>query len=247
MADTKISALSDLAGAQAAGDLLVLVDISDITMAASGTNKKNTWSSFLASTTDALTGTNELKAITANSLAAIWEKGGDVASSGTISLGEGGYFHITGTTPITDIDFATATNGRVAYLVFDGILTLTHHGTTLILPGAVNITTAANDRACFVQDAADNVYCLWYERASGMPLIGGIIDADKGDITVSSSGTVFTIDANVVTNAKSAQMAANTWKANNTTSTANVSDITDIDARTALLLNSLIHAAFGGI
>ena len=35
----------------------------------------------------------------------VWDKGAEVASAATVSLGEGGFFHITGTTIITDIDF----------------------------------------------------------------------------------------------------------------------------------------------
>lgn len=124
-----------------------------------------------ASTTEVLTGTDSSKAVTPDALAALWEKGADVASSGTTSLGEGGYFHITGTTTITDIDWATAKDGRAAWVTFDGILTLTHHATTLKLPGGANITTAANDRACFVQDASDNVICLAYIKADGTAVV----------------------------------------------------------------------------
>ena len=124
-----------------------------------------------ATTTETLTGTNTTKAITPDGLAALWEKGSNVASAATLSLGEGGYFHVTGTTTITDIDFATAKNGRSAVLVFDAALTLTHNATTLLLPGGANITTAANDRACFIQDANDNVYCAWYQRADGTALV----------------------------------------------------------------------------
>lgn len=58
MADSKISALTALATTPASGDLLVLVDISDTTMAASGTNKKITFSdltsTFLTSSTGLL-------------------------------------------------------------------------------------------------------------------------------------------------------------------------------------------------
>lgn len=122
--------------------------------------------STTASTTEVLTGTNAAKSVTPDSLAALWEKGSDVASSGTISLGEGGFFHITGTTTITDIDFATAKDGRGAWLEFDGALTLTHNATTLNLPGAANITTAAGDRAYVVQDSTDNVHVLAYQRAA---------------------------------------------------------------------------------
>jgi hypothetical protein len=139
-----------------------------------------------ASTTEVLTGTNTTKGVTPDALAALWEKGTDVASAGTISLGEGGFFHITGTTTITDIDFATAKDGRWAWVVFDGALTLTHNATTLILPSSANITTVAKDRALFIQDSGDNVYCAVYQRADGTALVGG------GSFTAASTTEVLT-------------------------------------------------------
>jgi len=124
----------------------------------------------VATTTDVLNGVDTGKFVTPDSLAALWEKGSNVASSGTISLGEGEYFHITGTTTITDIDFAVAKDGRKAILVFDGVLTLTHNATTLILPGGANIVTAAGDACRVVQDAGDNIRVTWYQRATGKAL-----------------------------------------------------------------------------
>lgn len=95
-------------------------------------------------------------------------KGTAIASAGTVTIPDGvGYVHITGTTTITDIDFTTASDGRNVVVVFDGALTLTHNSTTLKLPGAANITTAANDRAWFFQDDADNVICVFYAPANG--------------------------------------------------------------------------------
>ena len=68
-------------------------------------------------------------------------KGADVASGSTLTLGtDGNYFDVTGTTTITGI--ATVGVGTTVCLQFDGAVTLTHHATDLILPGAVNLTTS---------------------------------------------------------------------------------------------------------
>jgi hypothetical protein len=63
---------------------------------------------------------------------------------------------------------------------------------------------------------------------------GGISDGDKGDVTVSSSGTVWTIDNNAVTNAKAAQVATATIKGRVTAGTGNVEDLTAAQVRTLL-------------
>jgi hypothetical protein len=54
---------------------------------------------------------------------------------------------------------------------------------------------------------------------------GGVADGDKGDITVSSSGTVWTIDNNVISNAKIRQSAALSVIGRSANSTGNVADI----------------------
>lgn len=138
------------------------------TYTASGTTLSRT---LIASSTGALlnlSGTADVSvAFLSNDLALLSGKGSDVASAGTVTLGDGSYFHITGTTTITDIDFAKPWDGRMAVLIFDGALTLTHNGTTLQLPGGANITTAAGDRAIITQDANDNVIVVDYVPAAG--------------------------------------------------------------------------------
>lgn len=96
----------------------------------------------------------------------VTDKGADVASAGVLVLGDGHFFHITGTTTITDIDFSNTWNGRIARLVFDGSLTLTHNATTLVLPGGVNIQTGAGDSCTVIVDSGDNVRVTQYERAA---------------------------------------------------------------------------------
>lgn len=97
-------------------------------------------------------------------------QGTAIASATTTDIGAatGRYVHITGTTTITGL--GTKTAGVVRALTFDGALTLTHNATSLILPGAANITTAAGDTAVFVSEGSGNWRCLAYQRAASAPL-----------------------------------------------------------------------------
>jgi hypothetical protein len=127
--------------------------------------------SELATTTEILTGTETANVTaTPDSIAALWEQGTTLSSAATLSFGEGGMFHVTGTTTVTDIDFATTKAGRSAIVVFEGALILTHNATTLILPTGANITTAAGDCCRVVSEGGDNVRVTSYMRASGAAL-----------------------------------------------------------------------------
>lgn len=96
-----------------------------------------------------------------------WAKGANLASAASLTLGtDGNLFHVTGTTTIT----AISGSASPATLVFDGALTLTHNGTSLILPGGANIATAAGDVAVFVNDGGSNWRCVSYIKAAGLGL-----------------------------------------------------------------------------
>lgn len=113
-------------------------------------------------------------------------KGDNLASAGTVDLSTatGPFVHITGTTTITALGTMQAGAERV--VVFDGALTLTHNGTSLILPTGANITTAAGDSATFRSEGGGNWRCVDYTRADGTPLAGG---SGGGDVSGPASST----------------------------------------------------------
>lgn len=88
-----------------------------------------------------------------------------VASAATCDIGavHGSVIEITGTVTITSL--GTSAN-KLRYVRFSGALTLTHNGTSLILPGAANITTIAGDTAIFISDGSGNWRCWYYRQAS---------------------------------------------------------------------------------
>lgn len=94
-----------------------------------------------------------------------------VASASTTDLGAANSqnINISGTTTITS--FGTVANGIRKSVRFAGALTLTHNGTSLILPGSANITTAANDTLEAMSLGGGNWIILDYRRASGLPLV----------------------------------------------------------------------------
>ena len=90
----------------------------------------------------------------------------DLASASTADLSSisGVCVNITGTTTITS--FGSGAN-LFKIVRFAGALTLTHDGTSLILPSSINITTTAGDIAFFGSDGSGNWRCLSYMRNAG--------------------------------------------------------------------------------
>lgn len=126
-----------------------------------------------------------------NSQQVNWSKGADVASAAALTLGtDGNYFDITGTTAITSI--GSLGIGTVVKLHFDGVLTLTHNATDLILPGAANITTAAGDEAEFIEYASGDWRCTNYQVAADSPGFGGVFSESftSAEQTITGAGSL---------------------------------------------------------
>lgn len=124
-----------------------------------------------------------------------WKQFTAIASAATTDIGAaaGNYGHVTGTTTITSLGTAPQ-SGALRVVVFDGVLTLTHNATSLILPTGANITTAAGDIACFVTDGSTtNWRCTGYQRASGQPLVGAGVTSVNG-----VSGSAITIGGEII-------------------------------------------------
>lgn len=122
-------------------------------------------------------GTGAVTAVAAND--ALNTQGANIASASTtnIAAATGVYVSITGTTTINS--FGTAPSGVLRQVTFFGILQLTYNATSMILPGAANITTAVGDTATFRSLGAGNWRCVDYLRESGQPVAGAITTTDN--------------------------------------------------------------------
>lgn len=107
-----------------------------------------------ATVSEQLVGTSTSVSATPDSVAALWQRGTDIASAATISLPATGgrHFNITGTTTCTAI--SSAQGGRTVELKFAGACQLTHNGTSFILLDGVNETTFAGNVYEFTNEAA---------------------------------------------------------------------------------------------
>jgi hypothetical protein len=91
-----------------------------------------------------------------------------VASAATCDIGAAAGLKVAVTGTATIASLGTQPH-RIKFVRFAGALTLTHHATSLILPGGANIVTAAGDAAIFASDASGNWRCWGYQRGAQAP------------------------------------------------------------------------------
>lgn len=119
---------------------------------------------------------------------------GTIASATTTDLStvNDGDITVTGTTTITGL--GTLTAGIKKVLTFSGALTLTHNATSLILPGAANITTAAGDVAIMRSLGSGNWKCIAFTRSASLPTTSADIQVQLATaFTTGGTGTAFTL------------------------------------------------------
>lgn len=117
--------------------------------------------------------------LTTGGLSNLLQRGGDtlsgalngapavtIASGTTTDIGAAGSNEVTisGTTTITGL--GSIAGGARRWVTFSGALVITHNATSLILPGAANITTVAGDCAEFVSLGSGNWKCTGYTKAT---------------------------------------------------------------------------------
>jgi hypothetical protein len=86
-------------------------------------------------------------------------KGANVASASITDIwtnADGNLLHVTGTITITSLGTAPQAGARRT-VIFDGALILTYNASTLVVPGGVNITTAAGDMWEFTADTTTKI------------------------------------------------------------------------------------------
>lgn len=125
-----------------------------------------------------------------------------VASSGTTDIGGQSthWISVTGTTTITAFGSSAATTDPIYYVRFTGALTLTHNATSLILPTAANITTAAGDSLVAKYEGSGNWRVISYTKASGLATAAiACSHLPNGTVIQSVGATPYTANADIAT------------------------------------------------
>lgn len=119
-----------------------------------------------------------------------------LASASSMAIGAAAANTITVSGSVTINAFDTISAGVTRRLVFQGAPTLTHNATSLVLPGAANITTEAGDVAEFLSLGAGNWRCVGYTRRTGTALVDVGIGVGQDYVSVLASRALETTYTN---------------------------------------------------
>lgn len=113
-------------------------------------------------------------------------KGSTLTAAATVnlSLATGNFVHVSGTTSITS--FGTLPAGARFILYFEDAVVVTYNATTLIIPGAANITTTAGDCMMVISEGSGNWRVVGYFPGTGLPV--GTVTAVTASTPLSSTG-----------------------------------------------------------
>ena len=165
-----------------------------------------------------------------------------IASAATVAIGGATTDNVTisGTTTITAFDTVAA--GIRRFVTFSGALTLTYNATSLILPNATNITTAAGDTAVMVSLGSGNWSCVAYQHAAAAASRAAISAAQSGtNADITSMTAITTLPAGVLApgllgSSNNAVTAAGSTQGTATAITTDVSVITSAAAGTGVIM-----------
>ena len=98
--------------------------------------------------------------------------------------------NITGATAIASFGSTASTNFPIYYITFASTPTLTYNASSMILPGAADIVTAAGDTAIAQYLGSGNWSIIFYQRASGATVVATTPLCGAGGLTIqNNSGT----------------------------------------------------------
>lgn len=113
-------------------------------------------------------------------------KGSTLTAAATVnlSLATGNFVHVSGTTTITS--FGTLPAGSRFIVCFDDAVIVTYNATTLIIPGAANITTTAGDCMMLISEGSGSWRVVGYFPGTGLPV--GTVTSVTATTPLSSTG-----------------------------------------------------------
>lgn len=106
------------------------------------------------------------------------------AATVNLSLATGNFVHVSGTTTITS--FGTLPAGSRFIVCFDDAVIVTYNATTLIIPGAANITTTAGDCMMLISEGSGSWRVVGYFPGTGLPV--GTVTSVTASTPLSSTG-----------------------------------------------------------